>query len=450
MSIVAVLPAAASAPAVAQTAQIAAKTTQITVPATHWVDTGLTVKAGDVLRITATGSWTDGSTTSGPDGTAKPWPDNFFNLADLGVCQYCAKTKVSEWGALIGYIGSTAPPADGSYTSTAILSQALRIFYVGASYEVEATESGTLWLNKNADAYSGYISDNSGRVTAKVTVAPPESAGQLASRAKVAALSASASTALQQAATYCGMSALQAARTTAMEKALKKLLPTSPVDGVFAGATITGDYVILNDDATSGQIYQSEFDLGRLVFAILGTVPGLKLFGYVGDPAIACAEAGFWLSGQLGGDLGRWLRQKLDPPAYAAASIAGTWTLSRAILTCDSAKCLGTPIRVSFSNCTSTRCSMKRLDTPYEWKSAHIIERHGNTWTGSFTDEAVFCGKQINPAAISFKITVVRAANNNGVETAKSLGGTYTVQPAPDPPCGGKTGLAVEEIYGGR
>jgi len=96
---------------------------------------------------------------------------------------------VSEWGALIGYIGTTAPPADGNYTSTAILPQALRIFYVGASYEAQAAESGTLWLNKNADAYS------------------------------------------------------------------------------------------------------------------------VSLFGAVGDPAIDCAEAGFWLSGQLGGDLGRWLRK---------------------------------------------------------------------------------------------------------------------------------------------
>ncbi len=234
-----------------------------------------------------------------------------------------------------------------------------------------------------------------------------------------------------------------------MKKALQRLLPTSPVGGVFAGATITGDYVILNDDATSGQVFQSEFDLGRLVFAILGTVPGLKLFGYVGDPAIACAEAGFWLSGQLGGDLGRWLRQKLDPPRYAAASIAGTWTLSRAILTCDSATCLGTPLRVSFTNCTSTRCSMRRIDAPWVWKSAHTVERHGGTWSGSFTDDALFCGKAINPAPIAVKISVVRAVDKDGTEIATALGGTYTVQPAPDPPCR-KTGLAVEQIYGSR
>jgi hypothetical protein len=345
MLIVVAVPAATTAAATARTAQTTAKTARIPVPASHWVNTGLAVKAGDVLRITATGSWTDGSTKSGPDGAAKPSPDNFFNLADLGVCQYCAKTTVPEWGALIGYIGSAAPPQDGSYTSKAILPQARRIFYVGASYEAEATESGTLWLDKNADAYSGYISDNSGHVTAKISVAPPESATQLANRAKEAAQSASASTALQQAATYCGMSVLQAARSLAIEKALKKLLPNSPVGGVFDGATITGDYVILNDHATSGQIFQSEFDLGRLVFAIIGTVPELKLFGYVGDPAIACAEAGFWLSGQLGGDLGHWLRQKLDPPRLTAARISGTWTLSRAILTCDSATCLGTPLR---------------------------------------------------------------------------------------------------------
>jgi hypothetical protein len=447
--IVVVVPPATSTAAMAETAQATAKTTQLAVPASHWVDTGLTVKAGDVLRITATGSWTDGSTTSGPNGAAKLSPDNFFNLADLGVCQYCATTKVSEWGALIGYIGTTAPPADGSYTSTAILPQARRIFYVGASHDAQAAESGTLWLNKNADAYSGYISDNSGHVTAKVTIAPPESAQQVANRAKVAALSASAGTALQQAATLCGMSVLQESKSELIQDALEKLIPGDEVGDAFAGATITGDYVVFDEEASDGQIFQAEFDLGRLVFQILGTVPGLSLFGAVGDPAIDCAEAGFWLSGQLGGDLGRWLRQKLDPPRDATASIQGTWTLSRAILTCDSAACLGTPLRVSFTHCTKTRCSLRRIDAPWVWKSAHTIERHGNTWTGSFTDAALYCGKVINPAPISVKISVVRAIDKNGTEIATALAGTYTVQAAPDPPCR-NTGLVVEDIYGSR
>jgi hypothetical protein len=440
--LVSLSPAAAAAAA-------ATKAKQISVPATHWTDTGVTVKAGDVLRITAAGSWTDGSTTSGPDGSAKTWPDNFFNLADLGVCQDCATTKVAEWGALIGYVGS-APPAAGSYASTTIRPAALRVFYVGANYEAKATESGKLWLGKNADAYSGNTSDNSGHVTAKVTVLPPESAKQVASRARVAALSASAGIALQQAATYCGLSVIQAWRSRQIEKALEKLLPGGAVSDVFEGATIAGDEFKLDYDLADGQIGQAEFDLGRLVFTIIGTVPGLGLFGVVGDPAIDCGEAGFWLSGQLGGQLGRWLRSKLDPPSYASASIEGTWTLSRAVLTCDSAKCLGTPIRVRFAHCTATRCSMKRLDAPYAWKTAHPIVRHGNTWTGSFTDNAVFCGTQINPAAMTFKISVVRAVNDNGTEVARSLGGTYTVQPASDPPNCSKTGLAVEEVYGNR
>lgn len=262
-------------------------------------------------------------------------------------------------------------------------------------------------------------------------------------------MSASAAIALQQAATYCGMSVLQESKSELIDAALVKLIPGGAVSDVFDGATIIGDEVTLNYDLGNGQIGQAEFDLGRLVFAVLGTVPGLSLFGSLGDPAIDCAEAGFWLSGQLGGQLGRWLRQKLDPPAYSSAGIQGTWTLSRAILTCHSTKCLGTPIRVRFANCTATRCMMKRLDSPFAWKAAHIIKRQGNTWTGSFTDKAVFCGNQIYPAAMSFKISVVRASHKNGSEIAKSLGGTYTIKPASDPPCS-PTGLAVEEIYGNR
>jgi hypothetical protein len=83
----AVIPAA---PALA-----ASKPVTVSVPATNWQYSGVNVKAGQLLRITATGTWTDGATTSGPDGSTKLWPDNFFNRADLGVCNFCAKTATS-------------------------------------------------------------------------------------------------------------------------------------------------------------------------------------------------------------------------------------------------------------------------------------------------------------------------------------------------------------------
>ena len=68
----------------------------VPVPASQWTDTKLDVATRDVLGITASGSWTDGHTTSGPSGAANPWPDNFFNLADLGACMYCVRTLCNK------------------------------------------------------------------------------------------------------------------------------------------------------------------------------------------------------------------------------------------------------------------------------------------------------------------------------------------------------------------
>ena len=171
-------------------APAAAAAVSKSVPAKGWVNTGVNVKAGQELRITAAGTWTDGSTTSGPNGSSKLNADNFFNIADLGVCNYCATTATTGWGALVGYIGAS-PPAQGSYTSAAIRAKAISVFYVGGSYEAKALTTGTLWLGKNADAYSGYTVDNSGHVTAKVTVFPAQTASQIAAQARTTALAVS-------------------------------------------------------------------------------------------------------------------------------------------------------------------------------------------------------------------------------------------------------------------
>jgi len=136
----------------------------------QWTDTGIALNVGDALKISATGSWSadPGDDFTGPDGYSKAWPDNFLNLTDIGVCAYCASTLTPYWGALIGYIGS-APPATGSYTSTSILTEAQKVFFVGSNLGVSVARAGELWLNFNDDAYSNNTGDNSGQVTATVT-----------------------------------------------------------------------------------------------------------------------------------------------------------------------------------------------------------------------------------------------------------------------------------------
>jgi pimeloyl-ACP methyl ester carboxylesterase len=148
-------------------------TTTVTVPATaRWVDTGVRVRAGLPLRIEATGAWRPDAVTGpvGPDGAPQGWPDNFLNLDDLGACETCATTLTRQWAALVGYIGD-APPAPGSYTTTSVLPEAEKVFAVGSTYSNVAPRSGRLWLNFNDAAYSGNTADNSGQVTARITVA---------------------------------------------------------------------------------------------------------------------------------------------------------------------------------------------------------------------------------------------------------------------------------------
>lgn len=178
----------------------ATKTASVVVPSTaQWVNTGLHVRAGDQIRITASGSWYPGQPETagvGPNGSSTAWADNFLNTTDLGVCAYCASHATPHWAALIGYIGSN-PPGPGSYAgegagyssveSTPVestpeavaqysvyvppaYSEAQKVFFVGGNYHAYASSEGTLWLNFNDAAYSGVTSDNWGQVTASITV----------------------------------------------------------------------------------------------------------------------------------------------------------------------------------------------------------------------------------------------------------------------------------------
>src|SRR6185437_12390430 len=110
----------------------------VTVPANvGWVNTGINLNAGDQLTIAASGSWTPGlpaTGTVGPNGSTKPWPDNYFDLQDIGCGFFCASTPAPHWAALIAYIGS-APPGPSSYASSSTLPEAKKVFLVGSSYK---------------------------------------------------------------------------------------------------------------------------------------------------------------------------------------------------------------------------------------------------------------------------------------------------------------------------
>ncbi len=143
----------------------------------HWAYTGLMVRQGERIAITAAGSWSPdtGRPSAGPDGyrvLQSKSQDNFLNLRDIGVCSWCARTAVAHWAALIGYIGYN-PPGPGSYVSRRVLPEARKVFLVGSRYRHAAPRSGPLWLNFNDDAYSDNTSDNRGWVRTTIQVGAP-------------------------------------------------------------------------------------------------------------------------------------------------------------------------------------------------------------------------------------------------------------------------------------
>ncbi|MGH9662331.1 MAG: LssY C-terminal domain-containing protein, partial [Bryobacteraceae bacterium] len=91
---------------------------------TAWTDTGLDIRAGDRLRITASGKLAYGASAAGPDGLARGFRDllRIFPYNEAGR------------GALLGRIG------DGDAT---------RPFLAGARRESQATTTGRLFLGIN-------------------------------------------------------------------------------------------------------------------------------------------------------------------------------------------------------------------------------------------------------------------------------------------------------------
>lgn len=128
----------------AHAAASSSTTVTLTVPSTvQWVNTGLTVQAGDHMQVSASGSWSPSPQVGsfGPDGAPQGNADNFLNLQDIGVCAVCAATPAPHWAALIGYIGDN-PPGPASYTSLSVLPDAQRVFFVGSAYNAGAPFSG--------------------------------------------------------------------------------------------------------------------------------------------------------------------------------------------------------------------------------------------------------------------------------------------------------------------
>jgi hypothetical protein len=130
---------------------------------------------------------------------------------------------------------------------------------------------------------------------------------------------------LQKAGAFCadGISKdlMDGARDAVISSALNNVDPTGGEAVAWQLAGFEGDQVTVQKELASGQILSGTFDLGQLIYAILGAAGDVagkydqklalqwKLFGLIGPAAVYCAEAAFWLDGTVGGQIGTYLRK---------------------------------------------------------------------------------------------------------------------------------------------
>ncbi len=150
-----------------------------------WTDTGLTVSAGDIIHVTATGAWTAWTPEGyyGAEGSSTTlWFDQWLNPNNLGdgtpdPAAGGAPSITSNIGALIAYIGPDAltPSLYGNEDYAARLSQISNMVLLGSDVTVSMPSSGKLWLGMNADSYGGNLSDNAGSLRVTVQAVPEPS-----------------------------------------------------------------------------------------------------------------------------------------------------------------------------------------------------------------------------------------------------------------------------------
>ena len=126
------------------------------------------------------------------------------------------------------------------------------------------------------------------------------------------------------------------AKNATIDAALNNMDPTGGEAAAWTLYGLSGDTVHVKKEYANGQAFAATFDVGQILFAILeelGDVTGKythdaeleaqwNLFGLIGEAAVYCTEAAFWLDGTVGGQIGTEIRQQWDlsHPAYPTPS----------------------------------------------------------------------------------------------------------------------------------
>jgi hypothetical protein len=138
---------------------VTAATAQVTILARHlWQTTGIKVHAGDVIAITASGSWTwGGDSNVGPDGD----PIDNYNAFDLfQPFDFFSQARV------IAYIGKS--PVQKHWGDGGFFPQQSGYFSIGSGQTFIAPYDGLLWVGMNDAAVTESRDDNKGSMIVNV------------------------------------------------------------------------------------------------------------------------------------------------------------------------------------------------------------------------------------------------------------------------------------------
>jgi len=132
-----------------------------------WAPTGVQVHAGDVVTITATGSWTwGGDGRVGPDGD----PIDDYNAFDL----YQPFDFFSQ-ARVIAYIGRY--PLQKHWGDGSFFPQQSGYFSIGSGQTIVAPYDGPLWVGMNDAAVTESKADNKGQMLVTIVTGNPGTGG---------------------------------------------------------------------------------------------------------------------------------------------------------------------------------------------------------------------------------------------------------------------------------
>jgi hypothetical protein len=116
---------------------------------------------------------------------------------------------------------------------------------------------------------------------------------------------------LGKAATVCGNAFIRTGKNFVRDVAVKSS-GLKGLEEVLVVSELANDTVNLSIQLNDGEYANLPFDTARLVTGIAAEVPGTKLFGTIGTPALYCLQAAWYLDQQAGIRAGTWLRLALQ------------------------------------------------------------------------------------------------------------------------------------------